>query len=393
MPNIILEAKKINKFFGDKNKKVLNDVSLKLNKGEILCLLGPSGSGKTTLLKSLAGLEHVNEGEIKLSNNLTINHTTKDSNTWRSNISMVFQDYNLWPNKTVLENIILAPILIQKKEKEETIKLAETLLKKFNLYDKKDSYPDFLSGGQKQRVAIIRALATNPKVLLLDEITSALDPQLISGVLKTIKILASEGQSMIITTHHIKFATEVADKIIYLEDGKVIQKKNTQDFFYSQKNKNIKNFIADISANQQKINIYEDYDEFQSYHLGLIKRLKNNSNIFVVGAVGNRWYECMGKHYNTYEDIRIAKKIKWNMVVYKESEMDKKLRTKYPEFNEFKIIPKNLETPANYNIVDDSVIIQTFGKTPAIIEINNADVAKAYLNYFNLLWEKGKIIK
>ena len=379
---IILKADRVSKTYsGALNDFALKDVSFELNKGEVICLVGPSGSGKSTLLKCLAGLEEIDSGEIDFLGG--------DKTTY------VFQDFNLWPHKTVLENIILAPMHHQKISRAEAVEIASDLLKKFGLHDKRNVYPDFLSGGQKQRVAIIRALATRPEVLLLDEITSALDPELVSGVLNVIKVLAKEGQSMVIATHHLKFATEVADKILFLDNGGLVQESSPRDFVYSQQNERINDFIKTLSVNKQEINVYEGYDQFQAFQLGTLKRFKKGSSKNVVGSSGDRWFECMGEYYEQYEEERVKKGIGWKMLLYDESPLDHDIRIRHPELNEYRLLPKEVENPANYYVIEDVVVIQIFGKPgeePVIIEIKNANVAKSYQNYFDLLWEQSRAV-
>ena len=378
--SVILNVKNITKQFQTNTGLVgISDVSFSLKKGEVLCLIGPSGAGKSTILRCLAGLEEIDSGEILFDGSKTF----------------VFQDLQLWPHKTVLENIILAPMICNRIPRSEALKIATSLLKKFDLLDKKDQYPDFLSGGQKQRVAIIRALATKPKLLLLDEITSALDPELINSVLNLIKILAKEGQSMIIATHHMKFATEIADQILFLESGKVIQKSTTKNFVYAQRNPRIQQFLQTTSLNTKEISVYEGYDEFQAFQLGTLKRFRNGSSINVIGSSGDRWFDCMGAHYDSYEKERIEKRIVWRMMMSQESKRDQEIRLRYPSLNEYRLLPAHIENPANYFVIDDVVVIQIFGSSveePAIIEIKNADVAKSYQSYFDLLWNQSKQI-
>jgi polar amino acid transport system ATP-binding protein len=383
----ILEIKNLSKAFYDNKRHVaFSGISFSVDEGEVVCVVGPSGSGKSTLLRCIAGLEAPDEGEIVI----------LGKNGLSDDVSFVFQDYNLWPHKTVLENITFAPILKNKMSNAEAQKLAADLLKRFDLYDKKDAYPDFLSGGQKQRVAIIRALAMKPKLLLLDEITSALDPELVSSVLNLIKVLAKVGQSMIVVTHHLKFATEIADRIIFLDEGLMLQQASARDFIYAQNNPRIADYLQTFSLNKQEITIYEGADQFQAFQLGTLKRFKEGSSKCVVGSSGDRWFEAMGDYYNTYEAERINRKISWRMIMYSESERDHDLRLRYPELNIYRLIPKNFENPANYYVIEDVVVIQIFGKEgdePAIIEIKNKDVAKSYMNYFNLLWEQSTPIE
>ena len=394
----ILEVNGLAKTFYRNDKVIaLSDISFTVGEGEVVCLVGPSGAGKSTLLRCLAGLEEVDKGEIILFQEHKIHQLDKPAYEMiRENIGYVFQDYTLWPHKTVMENIILAPILRKKISREKAKQVAANLLKRFDLYDKKDVYPDFLSGGQKQRVGIIRALAMQPKLLLLDEITSALDPELISSVLNLIKVLAKEGQSMVIVTHHLKFASEIADKIIFLDDGHLIQQATARDFIYAQKNPRISDFIQTFSLNKQEINIYEGYDQFQAFQLGTLRRFKKGSSKCVVCSAGDRWYESMGEFYEAYEKERIEKKIAWRMIMYQEAPRDKDMRLRHPRLNVYRLIPKHMENPANYYVIEDVVVIQIFGKpgdAPAIIEIKNSNVAKSYMNYFDLLWEQGRPIK
>lgn len=394
----ILETENLTKTFVNTGGNfTLSDISFSLNKGEVVCLVGPSGSGKSTLLRCLAGLEQIEGGEITLLGKHKVSQQSLNAiGALRDNVTYVFQDFNLWPHKTVMENIILAPMHHKGVSRKKAIEIASTLLKKFSLYDKRDAYPDFLSGGQKQRVAIIRALATEPKLLLLDEITSALDPELVSSILNLIKILAKEGQSMVLATHHLKFATEIADRIIFLEKGKMVQESSPRDFIYAQQNTRIADFIKTLSVNKQEINVYEGFDQFQAFQLGTLKRFKRGSAKNVVGSSGDRWFECMGDYYEQYEKERLEKGIGWKMLLYNESPLDKDLRLRHPELNEYRFLPKDLKNPANYYVLEDIVVIQLFGKPgeePAIIEIKNPDIAKSYQNYFDLLWEQGTAVE
>jgi ABC-type polar amino acid transport system ATPase subunit len=240
----LLKLSKINKSFDE--TQVLNNVSLSIKKGEVISIIGPSGSGKSTLLRCISGLEHMDSGHIEF-NGVTISEAKKKINSAESinackKIGMVFQSFNLFPHKTVLENIIEAPILVNKIEKKQAIDIAEKLLLKVDLLDKINSYPCTLSGGQKQRIAIARALAMNPELILFDEPTSALDPKLVGEVLKVIRALALDKITLVVVTHEMQFAKEISDRIIFMENGKILEDSPPALFFSSSEEK-IREFL------------------------------------------------------------------------------------------------------------------------------------------------------
>ncbi len=246
----LIEMKNIEKGFDA--TPVLRDVSLSMNKGEVVSIIGPSGSGKSTFLRCLCQLETIDRGEIKVGDQLmvTTNESGKavyeDARTVRNiclRMGMVFQQFNLFPHMTVLENIMMAPQIVKHMKREEIEPLAESLLHKVGLGDKKDSYPSRLSGGQKQRVAIARALAMNPDIMLFDEPTSALDPELTGDVLKTIKGLADEHMTMIIVTHEMAFAREVSDRVLFMADGIIEEEGSPVDIFGSPKSERTRTFL------------------------------------------------------------------------------------------------------------------------------------------------------
>ena len=238
----IIEVKHLHKVFGD--LEVLKDISFNVEEGEVICLIGPSGSGKSTLLRCLNKLEEKQDGDIViLGENIS---EIKKINQFRENIGMVFQHFNLFPNYTVLQNMTLAPTMLKKMSKAEAVKKAEQLLDRVGLLDKKDVYPVTLSGGQKQRVAIARALAMNPKIMLFDEPTSALDPEMVGEVLDVMKELAREGMTMVVVTHEMGFARDVADRIIFMDDGYIEKKKKPEEMFAHPKTERCRNFLASV---------------------------------------------------------------------------------------------------------------------------------------------------
>ena len=225
------------------NHVVLKDISFSVKKGEVVVIIGPSGCGKSTLLRCLNGLEKIQGGVVTV-DNLPVEPDSKEITKIRQKIGMVFQSYDLFPHKTVLENITLAPRKVQKRDKEEVTKEAIALLDKVGLADKKDYYPRQLSGGQKQRVAIVRALCMHPEVLLFDEVTAALDPEMVHEVLETMLELAKSGSTMLIVTHEMAFAKAVADRIRFLDGGEIV--KQTDDvagFFANPQTERAKRFL------------------------------------------------------------------------------------------------------------------------------------------------------
>ena len=253
MNNILISIKNLNKSF--ENLKVLNDINLDIKKGEILAIIGPSGSGKSTLLRCINLLEIPTSGELhfenlnyfgKEDNKYNIKIDEKSLNVLRSGMTMVFQSFNLFNNLNVKDNINLAQIEILKLSLEEATNNTKRLLEKVGLLDKLESKIAALSGGQKQRIAIARALALKPKVILFDEPTSALDPEMVKEVLQVIKGLASENITLIIVTHEMGFAKEIADRIIFMDEGKILEENEPQELFANPKNERLKNFLKAI---------------------------------------------------------------------------------------------------------------------------------------------------
>ena len=239
----VIRIERLNKHFGDKH--VLKDINLEIEKGEVVALIGPSGSGKSTLIRCIDYLEEPTSGSIYIDGK-DITKAGKDIDKIRQSIGMVFQHFNLFPHKTVLENITLAPVLTGKLSKNEAEKKAIELLKTMDLLDKKDVYPNSLSGGQKQRIAIARALAMDPEIMLFDEATSALDPEMVGEVLNVMKYLAEAGMTMIVVTHEMAFAKQVADRVIFMADGEIVEENSAVDLFENPKNPRTKEFLSKV---------------------------------------------------------------------------------------------------------------------------------------------------
>ena len=240
----VIELRNIKKHFG--SLYVLKDISLKVHKGEVVAIIGPSGSGKSTLCRTINRLETVDSGEILICGE-KIPQEGRNLARLRSEVGMVFQSFNLFAHKTILENVMLAPVDVLKKKKRDVKVEALELLKRVGVENQAEKFPAQLSGGQQQRVAIARSLAMHPKAILFDEPTSALDPEMIGEVLSVIRELAETGMTMLIVTHEMNFAREVADRIIFMDDGSVIADESPDDFFANQKNPRIQAFLSKVS--------------------------------------------------------------------------------------------------------------------------------------------------
>jgi len=239
----VLELVNIRKSFG--SELVLNDLSLAVPEHTATALIGASGSGKSTLLRCINLLESIDDGQIFLDGD-EISDPLINVDDVRRRLGMVFQSFNLFPHKTVLENITLSPIKVHGKSKDEANTAAMELLKRFDLSDKADQYPDRLSGGQQQRVAIIRSLAVNPRLLLLDEVTSALDPVLVNEVLSAVRDLKSDGMTMVLATHEMGFATQVADEVCYLESGNIVERGTADQVLHNPQNPKTQEFLKRV---------------------------------------------------------------------------------------------------------------------------------------------------
>ena len=237
----VLRLDDVRKSFG--NTQVLRGISFDIHQHEVVALLGPSGSGKSTLMKCVNLLEQVDDGQIWLGNT-DITDPRADQDKIRARIGVVFQQFNLFPHKTVLDNIMLAPVKVQGVDKKTAEERAMTLLQTVGLADKRDAYPNQLSGGQQQRIAIARSLALQPEVMLFDEPTSALDPEMVGEVLDVMKKLAAQGMTMLVVTHEMGFARHVANRVVFMDGGVIVEQNEPQEFFAHPKNKRLQDFLS-----------------------------------------------------------------------------------------------------------------------------------------------------
>ena len=240
MSENILELKKINKFYGELH--ALKDISLEVKSGEVVVLLGPSGCGKSTTLRCINGLENIASGEIIIDGEV-IDAKFKEWQRIRQKVGMVFQSYELFDHMNVIDNVLLGPLKVQKRDRAEAEKTADMWLSKVGLLDKKFAYPKELSGGQKQRIAIVRSLCLNPEIMLFDEVTAALDPEIVREVLDVILNLAKDGMTMLIVTHEMSFARAVANKIVFMDAGAIVEISEPEEFFTNPKSDRAKKFL------------------------------------------------------------------------------------------------------------------------------------------------------
>ncbi len=243
--NVIISAQDVKKHFSGGAIKALDGVSADIHKGEVVVVIGPSGSGKSTFLRCLNLLEMPTGGAI-LFNGTNITDKNVNINIHRQEMGMVFQHFNLFPNMTILKNMTLAPVKLLKKSKEEAEKKAMALLERVGLADRANAYPSQLSGGQKQRIAIVRALAMEPKVMLFDEPTSALDPEMVGEVLEVMKELADEGMTMVVVTHEMGFAKEVGNRILFMDEGKLVEQGTPDEIFNNPQNPRLQEFLSKV---------------------------------------------------------------------------------------------------------------------------------------------------
>jgi polar amino acid transport system ATP-binding protein len=244
----VIDAKNVYKTFKTPDRrevKALVDFSTHIDRGEVVVIIGPSGSGKSTFLRCLNRLEEIDSGDITI-DGVNITDRKVNINKVREDIGMVFQHFNLFPHKTVLENVTLSQIVVRKRKKEEAVEIARGLLDKVGILEKEGVYPSQLSGGQQQRVAIARALAMRPKIMMFDEATSALDPEMIGEVLDVMKTLAKEGMTMVVVTHEMGFAREVSDRVVFMDEGQIVEEGTAEHFFKNPTHDRTKLFLSQI---------------------------------------------------------------------------------------------------------------------------------------------------
>ena len=239
----MISVKNLSKSFGA--HRVLDDVSLEIGKGEVVCIIGASGSGKSTLLRCMNGLESYDSGELTIEGR-PIHQDDRDIHRLRTEVGMVFQRFNLFPHRTAIQNVIEGPVYVKKVPKQQALEDGRALLQKVGLGDKFDAYPAKLSGGQQQRVAIARSLAMKPKVILFDEPTSALDPELVGDVLRVMQQLAEEGMTMVVVTHEMGFAREVADRVLFLDQGRILEQGTPEDVLKNPTNERTRDFLRRV---------------------------------------------------------------------------------------------------------------------------------------------------
>lgn len=246
---VLLKVRNLKKSYGE--IEALKGIDLDVKKGEVVVVLGPSGCGKSTFLRCLNGLENIKEGEITLKGHGVLGKEVEFEKV-RGTIGMVFQSYELFPHMNVINNILLGPTKAQNRDKEEVTKQADELLKRVGLFNRKFAYPRELSGGQKQRIAIVRALCMNPEIMLFDEVTAALDPEMVREVLLVLLELAQNGMTMVVVTHELEFAKHVADKIVFMEEGTIVEVSKPEEFFSNPKTERAKSFLASFDLYKEK---------------------------------------------------------------------------------------------------------------------------------------------
>lgn len=376
----MLKVSNITKSFD--RRLILDNISLEIKPGTITSIIGPSGSGKTTLLKVLSMLDLPESGEIILDGN-SYKFPSIIENTFSPwpRVSVVFQQLFIWPHLTLRKNIEL-PLKL-KGTLEVNRDYLEELYAMFKMKEFIDRFPNEVSLGQRQRVALVRALALKPEYLLLDEITSSLDVEQSEIILSHLVTIKNKGVGIVMVAHDINFAVSNADKVCFMENGKITKEGKPYEFLLESKNKRISDFISNASLGASNVKIYSGEEEFQAYHIALLNRLPPDSTITIIGGLGNTWYGPMGDSYKKYDELRIQKNITWDMLMYEYGEEDRRLVKTNPSINNLSILSSSIRNMADININSDgTVILQIFDPVPTVIEIKNQALADSYMFYY-----------
>lgn len=378
----MLQLSNITKKLGSRVQ--LDNVSLTIKPGTITSVIGPSGSGKTTLVKVASFLESPERGELRVEDkHFDFSKQMYYNETIWPEVTVVFQQLFLWPHKTIRENIQL-PLggILTEKQKDHLKELVET----FEMEDFLDRYPNEVSLGQKQRTALVRALILNPKYLLLDEVTASLDPEQSSIILKYLEKVKQKGVGILLVAHNLDFAFTISDHVVFLDKGAILKEGKPFEFLLEEKNKKIIKFIETTYTGIPDIRHYSGEEEFQAYHMNLLSRLPEGSEIYVIGGVGDTWYSAMGDKLAAYTALREKKNIIWKMLMYEYGEEDELMVRRRPDLNEYFLLSPDVKNKANINVMSDgTAIVQVFDPIPIVIEMRNPVVAQSYLTYFQEL--------
>ena len=363
-------------------RKILKDISFSLESGEIVSIVGPSGAGKTSFLRAISLIDIPDSGSIEIGDQKYKFPMKKEIKYPYPDLTVVFQQLFIWPHLTLRRNIELP--LEFKGVLAERKKYLDELYAMFDMKEFVDRFPNEVSLGQRQRVALVRALALKPKYLLLDEITSSLDVEQSEIILSHLTQIKKQGVGIIMVAHDISFALSNADKVYFIEDGRIVKQGKPYEFLLESENKRIKSFIDSAALGSDNVRIYSGKEEFQAYHISLLQRLPKNSTITIIGGLGTTWYHPMGERYKEYDALRVQKHITWNMLMYEYGDEDRRLAREHSEINNLYTLSGKVKTTADININSDgTVILQIFDPVPTVIEIRNQALADAYVHYYN----------
>ncbi len=377
----MLAVSSVSKKFG--KTTALSDVSFGIEPGTITSIIGPSGSGKTTLLKTMALLENPDTGSVRVDEKTFTfpkDNLVKKEEIWPL-VTVMFQQLFIWPHLTLRENILLP----KGRSLTDTDKnYLDALVEMFQMESFLNRYPNEASLGQKQRTALVRALLLRPKYLLLDEVTASLDTEQSSIILSHLTEIKNQGIGVVAVAHNIDFAFSLSDRIVFLDEGRIVKEGKPYEFLLETQNQKIASFVKGAYIGVPNIRFFSGQEQFQAYHLNLIDRLPPKSTIYVIGALADTWYLSMGNRLSEYTKIREAKNIVWKALMYEFGETDRGFMKKRPDITDFYVLPSSLKNMANVNVMSDGTsIIQIFHPEPMIIEIKNEATAEAYLAFFN----------